>query len=72
MVCKLQHNKIDVIKQFTNQINLIRMEKKKTTMPRHLEIEETQRERKKGSSEEFEEERILSTSKELWMIGDLN
>lgn len=41
-------------------------------MPRHLEIEETQRERKKGSSEEFEEERILSTSKELWMIGDLN
>jgi len=41
-------------------------------MPRHHETEETQRERKKGDSEGFEEERILSTSKELWMIGDLN
>lgn len=28
--------------------------------------------RRKGGSEGFEEERILSTSKELWMIGDLN
>jgi len=38
-------------------------------MPRHHETEETQRERKKGDSEGFEEERILSTSKELWMTS---
>lgn len=41
-------------------------------MPRHHETEEIQRERKKGGGEEFEEERILSISKELWMTGDLN